>query len=95
MKNLIWALLLLVPGLLFANMDVDQQTETNIVNVENVDADALNLEEGASDSHRRWGRRWGGWGGWGWGGWGGYGYGGWGYPYYGYSYYPWYYGWGW
>lgn len=45
------------------------------------DASAVNLDDGASDLHRRWG--WGrGWGrGWGWGGWGGY---------YG-SYYPWYY----
>lgn len=77
---------------------VDIQADTAAMDVPNAD---LNLEDGATDNHRRWGRGWGGWGrgwgrGWGWGGWGGWG--GYGWPYYGYSYWPYYSlysGWGW
>jgi hypothetical protein len=108
--------LFFVPGVLFATANLEDQQKDNIVvnNDLNQDADTLmnsdlNLEDGASDEWRGWGR--GGWGGWGRGGWGGWGRGGWGgwgggwggwggwggYPYYGYSWYPWtwYSGWYW
>lgn len=99
-RNLIWALLFVIPGVLFATADVnsDQQVVATDLTVDAdnqmaQDADALNLEEGATDAHRGWG----GWGrGYGWGGWGGWGrgwyggYGGWGWPSWSYSWWPFY-----
>lgn len=110
MRVLVSALLLCLPVTLFAmemdsaNVKADQSATNVVMNDDLNQADELNLEEGASDAHRRggWGRGgWGrGWGrGYGYGGWGYGGYGlGWAYPYYGYSswLYPYYgYGWAW
>lgn len=95
MKRNLWALLICVPVVLLSlNLSADTvNTDQASVVMNDVEQDTmnapqgeLNLSEGATDAHRRWGwGRWGGWGGW-WGGysWPYYGY-GYGWPYYGYS----------
>jgi hypothetical protein len=93
-RNLIWALLFFIPVSVLAMSNgpvnsADKNDASVVMNDQDENSNDLNLEEGATDEWRGWGRGgWGrGWGGgWGrgfgrgWGGWGGWGglWGGWG-----------------
>jgi len=98
-RNLVWALLFVVPGTLLANefaqADVGHDHSALVQFDADSQADALNLDEGAGEEFwGGFGGAWGfggGWGGWGlgWGGgccggWGSWG--GFGWPYYSYGF---------